>query len=307
MVSTELSSEPLEADELRALAGLWRASLDLDDGKQSFTCALGVFGKLRVFGDLPLLAQVDSCRWDASSVGSAGPGSVSINLQIGPWTLTGGGERNGLRCSFVSGSVFEGSFDDPVYVGSFKIALASAEVGDEELPALEERHRERLNLRPAPPSKFRRDSFAGQWRLLLALEGEAPCIRDVELKKDLRTFSNEGKPTLAGSWGMWDSTSKENGWEWSAQKKSGTHLWLRVDRDKSSSTLRGIADLPVRESFSLYGVPVLDSPEAEFAARIDAGATTDRVDGRVYFGTTGMGGAWALGGNFSLIRRGLSQ
>ena len=47
---------------------------------------------------------------------------------------------------------------------------------------------------------------------------------------------------------------------------AGTHLWLRVERDQSTATLTGIGGLPVRESFSMWGRPVLGSVEAELAS-----------------------------------------
>jgi hypothetical protein len=36
------SEQPLDEEELQALAGLWRASLDLDDGERELTCHLDV-------------------------------------------------------------------------------------------------------------------------------------------------------------------------------------------------------------------------------------------------------------------------
>jgi hypothetical protein len=60
----------------------------------------------------------------------------------------------------------------------------------------------------------------------------------------------------------------------------GTHLWMRVERDRSTSTLTGIGGLTgVHESFSLWAKPQLDSLQAELAARAGgyvAGGANDR-------------------------------
>ena len=84
----------------------------------------------------------------------------------------------------------------------------------------------------------------------------------------------------------------------------GTHLWLRIDREKSEEVLgEGIAGLQTQQSFSLLGEPVLDSFEAELSARALGGGVTDRVDGHAILGSRDM---WAnenwWGGEFSLIR-----
>lgn len=79
--------------------------------------------------------------------------------------------------------------------------------------------------------------------------------------------------------------------------QAGSHLWLRV-----ISTLRGIGDLPVRESFSLWGRPVLGSVEAELSSRTEEGAArVDRCDGNVFFGTS-SDREYVLAGSFTLMR-----
>ena len=86
-------------------------------------------------------------------------------------------------------------------------------------------------------------------------------------------------------------------------KLAGTHLWLRVERDKSTGTLEGIGGLPVRESFSMWGAPVLGSLEAQLrAATQSAGkSTADQVDGFIYFGAA-SDLEHTVGGRFSLSR-----
>ena len=87
----------------------------------------------------------------------------------------------------------------------------------------------------------------------------------------------------------------------SSSSAQGTHVWLRVIRDSCTSTLRGMGGLPVHESFSLYGKPVLSSLEAELSARSAEGSSADRVEGLAYFGTS-ADREYVVAGRFSLIR-----
>lgn len=85
-------------------------------------------------------------------------------------------------------------------------------------------------------------------------------------------------------------------------QRSGSALWLKVDRDRCSETLRGIADLPLRESFTAWGKPQL-SLEAELGARMGKRAqgalvSLDRVQGRLMVGEVER----VTFGMFSLMR-----
>ena len=64
---------------------------------------------------------------------------------------------------------------------------------------------------------------------------------------------------------------------------------MKVERDRCTATLRGLADLPVHESFSLWGKlapPAGAGLEAQLASRTSRGGTTDEASGIVYFGTS---------------------
>ena len=69
---------------------------------------------------------------------------------------------------------------------------------------------------------------------------------------------------IAGTWGVYDaylrSVSGRASKTDTAPKRAGTHLWIRVDRDKSTATLTGMGGLPVRESFSMWGRPRTPNP-----------------------------------------------
>mmetsp|Transcript_21598 Transcript_21598/g.63867 ORF Transcript_21598/g.63867 Transcript_21598/m.63867 type:complete len:178 (+) Transcript_21598:23-556(+) len=103
------AEQPLGEEELQALAGVWRASLDLDDGQRDLTCHLDVSGRLTSSeSDLP----VWNANWQAAAVGEGGP--VKLRMRLGNLQLSGKGERAGvLRCALVTGHVLEGD-DEPV-------------------------------------------------------------------------------------------------------------------------------------------------------------------------------------------------
>jgi len=66
-------------------------------------------------------------------------------------------------------------------------------------------------------------------------------------------------PSLGGHWGVWGAGLAKGASEMGVLRE-GTHLWMRVERDRSTSTLDGMGGLRgVRESFSLWGQPQLDS------------------------------------------------
>jgi len=215
--------------------------------------------------------------------------------------LEGTGERSGLRCMSLKGSVLEGR-DDPCCVGAFDMTLVLPTSQD--VAALEERHQARVDARPAPPLSFRLDGFVGRWRLLLSLDDEdSPAIFAISLDGN-RSFTSEtsaNEQVLAGSWGLYTKgyrSRPDGGASGSSIQPIGSSLWLKINRDKSSETFKGIADLPVRENFHLWGKPKLESFEAELAARTEAGGTSDRVDGVLWVGAVER----AYFGRFSLLR-----
>ena len=285
------SMRALDIEEVAALAGVWRADLDLDTGVQQSNLHLDAAGRVHTTDD----AQFNICRgttwtsarWSASLASSEAEGVVAFTLQLGILCLEGRGVRNGLRCTTLSGSCLEGG-DEPCCVGTFTLTLALPTTTD--VSDLEKQHQARLMKRPAPPPTFRRSGFVGRWRLLLSMDsnqagGDAPPAYFALLLHEDRSFSSEGGPhTLAGTWGVWGQGS--------FVQPQGTSLWLKVNRDRCSETFRGLADLPLRESFSLWGKPLTESLEAEIQARTPHGGTVDRVDGRlccgeverVYFG-----------------------
>ena len=121
-----------------------------------------------------------------------------------------------------------------------------------------------------------------------------PAYFSIRLDSD-RTFRSEGaQQLLAGTWGV---LSKSGGGRASYIQQHGSSFWLEVKRDRCSETLRGIADLPLRESFVLWGKPMLGL-EAELQARLGAGCNVDRVDGRMSCGDVER----VFFGRFSLLR-----
>lgn len=290
-------SQPLETEELEALAGVWSTTLDLDDGARRVSLHLDKNGHVNT-ADASLPFNIchgetsTSATWTASAVPESD--KFKIKLQLGVLYLEGKGKRKGLRCSTMRGSVLEGG-SEPCCVGGFEMRMSLPTTSD--VTKLQERHQARIDARPAPPLSFARSSFVGRWRLLLAIDDDGPpAYFTIRMDAD-RTFTSEGsEQTIAGYWGMYarDSHSASG---WSAIQPNGSSLWLKVLRDRSSETLRGLADLPVRNDFNLWGKPSVDSIEGELAARAGEG-TSDRVDGRLWVGAVER----AYFGRFSLLR-----
>jgi len=290
---------PLESEEVEALAGIWRAELDLDDGAKSISLFLDANGKVRA-ADESVLPDANICQgttwsdqWRVTAVPEGD--TVSLKLSLGVLYLEGKGTRQGLRCSSVAGSVLEGK-EDPCCVGSFRMGLVMPSGGWDRsvIKSLEDRHEARVLRRPAPPIAFSRSGFAGRWRMLLSMD-ELPFNFCVRLHDNLTWTSEGGEQTLAGSWGVWSSSEGKG----SYIQAQGSSLWLKVDRNRCSETMRGIAGMPQRESFTLWGKPLL-SFEEELGARMGAagGATADRVQGRLSVGEVER----AFFGMFSLMR-----
>jgi len=317
---------PLEHEESHAWAGIWRCRLDLDEGLWQGSLHLDAKGHVTLAASddsTPLAAMRDAKtvqdQWwvssstanEASTTGNEDAAVVAVKMQIGILTLEGKGTRTGIRPSGeVSGSVHHPRHS-PCCVGRFKKQLEMP-LGD--LPALEAKHKARVNARPAPPLSFARRSFAGRWKILISMDanqagGDSPpasfALR-LELPSDdgrPGTFTSEGSgQRLAGSWGVWMPSGVEGASKGSFIQRSGSALWLKVDRDRCSETLRGIADLPLRESFTAWGKPQL-SLEAELGARMGKRAqgalvSLDRVQGRLMVGEVER----VTFGMFSLMR-----
>ena len=338
-----LEGAPLDFEELQALSGTWSAHLDLEDdeglgvtdadGVRCLTLHLEVRALELGGGHRTPLHTTDdtvgtalNLAWEATEVGSSpdvrrqptASSRVEVRMVMGSWVLEGTGERVGLRCGALRGRVLRGADED--FMGNFELLPSLPAVAEAELPALEEDWLRRLDTRPAPPPRYPLAGFGGRWRCLLALDGLPPAIFTLQLRvakvSTMRVgkFRSEGGTKLiAGGWGVYDaylrSVSGRASKTDTAPKLAGTHLWLRVDRDQSTATLAGIGGLPVRESFSMWGQPMLDTMEAELASRVALAASApaapvamvQRVDGFAYFGAT-SDLEHAVAGRFSLNR-----
>ena len=308
--------------------------MDLDDGFKELTLALDSKGSV-TSTDENMFRRGAWERWEAKAdAGEDASREVRFTLRLGPWLLDGKGTRpadGGLRCSVVRGSVLEGS-DDPCCVGRFEMTLTLPEADtDTELPALEASHQARLDSRPGPPPRFSKGSFLGPWNLLLAMDGGGPEDEDVDATNAAApslfavrlgedgTFASSSPPAgssavpqgddappaavLGGRWGVWDASETDKRLQRGPSTLSalGTHVWLRVERDRCSSTLRGLAGLPVHEGFSLWGKPAVASAQAELQARSKSGGRSDLASGHCYFGTS-ADREWCMAGRFSLMR-----
>lgn len=285
------SKKPLEVEELEALAGFYQANLCLDDGDRDLSLHLHPSGIVHTTDDAAFSTYTASTQWDCFAVPESS--EISLRLQLGNLYLEGKGEREGLRCVVFKGNVLEGR-DSPCCVGSFSMSLVLPTIAD--VGALEERHRARIESRPAPPMSFARDGFVGQWRLMLSVDSDSPpAYFTIGLNADRSFSSVGGEQKLAGMWGVY---AKSDGGKWSSIQPAGSSLWLKVEREACSETLKGVADLPVRQSFNLWGRPLLESMEAELAARTPEGTKADRVDGQLWIGNVER----AYFGRFSLMR-----
>ena len=166
--------ERLSSEEVQALAGVWRADLDLDDGAQTLSLHLDAQGGVHP-AERSLPFNIcngehgwSSARWECRAVRESS--TVHLKLQLGVLYLEGTGERDGLRCKTLKGSVCEGG-DDPCYVGSFELSLVLPTSND--VAVLQERHQARVDARPAPPLAFKLESFVGRWRMLVSLDGDS--------------------------------------------------------------------------------------------------------------------------------------
>ena len=300
-----------------ALAGIWRADLELDDGDDMISMHLAVpkfqvgtevpdeaFGKVYLMNDTPLRPWSNICdsgssaaRWSAYRLvraGAEGDQEMQLQLQLGNLYLEGRGKRDGFRCSSFEGTVLEGG-EDPYVVGRFSMHLSLPIVS--EIDALQKRYQQRIASRPAPPIIYSRSSYVDTWRLLLSLDDDSPpAYFPVQLAQDGSWQSVGTEETLGGKWGV----SSREGHGMSTVTPAGSHMWLQVDSKRCTETLRGLAGLPVRSDFELEGKPVIETEEQELAARASGGAEAraDRVDGHLCVGSVER----AYFGSFRLLR-----
>lgn len=303
-----------------ALAGVWRADLELDDGDDIISMHLAVpkfqvgtevpdeaFGKVYLMDDTPLRPWSNICekgsssaRWSAHRLvraGAEGDHEMQLQLQLGNLHLEGRGERDDFRCSAFEGTVLEGG-EDPYVVGRFSMRLSLPIVSD--IDALHRRYQQRIASRRAPPLIYSRSSFVDTWRLLLSLDEDSPpAYFPIELSPDGSWQTVGTEQTLAGTWGV-SSRDPHLGRGMSTVTPAGSHMWLQVHSKRCTETLRGLAGLPVRSDFQLEGEPVIETEAQELAARASGGAEAraDRVDGYLCVGSVER----AYFGSFRLLR-----
>ena len=317
-------SHLLTIEEYKALAGIWRAELELDDGDSSTTLHLAVPLSSAEFGGKVQSTTVPSGphdTWFVEHSIRAGDSedSLCLSLQLGALLLEGRGERHGLRCCSFVGTVLEGYTHDPCMVGRFSMQLSLPIASD--LAALEQQHELRLDSRQPLPLTYPRSGFIGQWRLDLAVdEDEPPASMPVELLADGSWQSVGMEQRMGGTWGMLtmyqhahaDCTEEYSGW--STMQPAGSSMWLKVHRARCTETLRGLAGLPVRSDFLLTGAPVFETAEGELAARATAltagevgravtAVMPDVICGRLWEGSIER----AYFGHFRLVREGSAQ
>jgi hypothetical protein len=301
----------------RGHAGLWRGSLDLEDGLQNIGCTFSPnSGKCKI---VPLDGSAfKKCSWDVH-IEESGDRNVDtkrlvFRVKFGDLILEGVGTyaSSALRCTSVEGSVLEGA-EEPVYVGKFKLDLLMPDIPNQELQELQALHKARLDMQPRP-SRFRRGAFVGKWKLfvLFSLEKEEITpVLTIELDKNGRFSSTgqEGSPgtnlSIGGSWAVVDPAVKREGVTNAKTKLNrgfgsetlqlGTHIRLRIERDRSKG-------LPAfQEPYSLWGKPELVSLEEELMSRSGGGSGyADSVKGNVYLGIGTR--EWVSAGGFRLVR-----
>ncbi|EOD38994.1 hypothetical protein EMIHUDRAFT_466724 [Emiliania huxleyi CCMP1516] len=298
----------LEPEELEALSGVWKAELRLDDGDRTLTWRLAASGRVRGLDE-----NEEGVWWADSAPTESAQQRVTVSLRVRDWTILAVGERTGLRCTQLGGAVLEGA-EDPCHVGECDLTLALADIGSDGLGDLEACSPRPFvsPLPPPPPPPVTRRAFVGRWRMLIDMEGGAPLSYAVVLRPGgtFRTVGGgEGEAAvLGGRWAVWGRGMAKGVAEWGVLPE-GTHLWMRVERDASTSTLAGIGGLAgVHESFSLWSEPSLSSPASELAALAGAysssagerGASVASCSGAAYFGTASN--EYYRAGRCSMIR-----
>lgn len=224
----------LAQEEVKALAGLWRAQLEFND-RYNTHLALYLEPSGRVLpmdNALPYNLDEDSVTWSwwcadrAVVAGAEGDNELSLSLQLGHLKFEGRGERIDFRCStFVGEVVYEGADNDPVGTFSMQLSLPmKTSVAD-----LEERYRERIASRPPPPPAFAFDEFVGWWFMGLT-EYEAPgtVFFPAEFEDDGTWRSVRTMPILTGAWGVCDGAPDSHGLGPDVQP-TGSNVWLTLD------------------------------------------------------------------------------
>ena len=295
----------LADEEYKALAGVWRMDLDLDDGDAAMSMHLaaptsqGAAANGKVCPaqeEMPFNLGRDwsTARWAAHRTvraGEEGDDELGLSMSLpGNVYLEGRGQRrDDFRCSTFDGTVFEGG-EDPCVVGSFEMELSLPIHSD--TSELEARYHSRIASRPMPPLTFSSAGFVGPWRLELAVdEGAPPVDFHIQLHADRSWQSVGTEHTLAGAWGLrTDDDADASGV--ADTHAAGSRVWLKVQRERSTESLIGIAGLPVRSDFDMWGKPIL-TLEQEIAARValsggapeaNAPAVAHRVDGLLSVG-----------------------
>jgi hypothetical protein len=299
-------SPQLAQEEYLALAGIWRAEFELEDGEMAVTLCLAPpsphpldrsfpsegkvhtveenlpsedFYPSMLFGSALCALQhgvaCGSAHWSANRLvraGSPGDDALCVSLRLGTMFLEGRGERRGLRCRTFVGRVFdEGSYPYGHSLGRFTLRL-SLPIKMDALD-LERRYQHRVASRGPPPLVYTAPSFVGCWRLVLAIEEEGPhatrwFVFPVELRADGSWQSKGTEETLAGRWGMY----ARGGWDggWSTTESVGSNVWLRVQREQCSESSRGIAGLPIPCGFTLSGRPIIETEVQQLGAELTA-------------------------------------
>ena len=156
------------AEEFKALAGVWRADLKLDEQQTSLSLHLATPRGNTDFPHSGAVHFVDYhlpsahedadgwfCAWWSANrpyhAGTPGDGTLCLSLQLGNLFLEGVGSRQGdFRCDSFIGRVmckFEGS-DDLCQVGRFSMQLSLPSKADTTL--LEKRYLNRIKSNPSP-------------------------------------------------------------------------------------------------------------------------------------------------------------
>ena len=202
----------LATEEFQALAGVWRADLQLNDEDVTISLHLADPKHETEFppgGDvfpiedsLPFSVRQHelnwrSARWSVSRyvyAGQQGDDILGLSVQLGNLALEGRGQRAGLRCRAFVGKVYETS-DVPKVIGRFSLQLALPIKAD--TLALEKQYQQRISARSAPPRDAdgdeRCDVLSNLLRACAVAAEEAQLMEDCESGDDLacETLSRE--------------------------------------------------------------------------------------------------------------------
>ena len=293
----------LAQEEIKAIAGVWSASLKFEARYSSdLNLYLEPSGRVVPMDDsLPYNLQAEDLGWSWWSAdrsvpaGALGDDLILLSLQLGHLRLNGRGQRVDFRVDHFSGEVhYEGADDDPVGEFTMKLTLPMKTSCTE----LEATYRRRIALRPPPPPTFAFSGFAGRWQMGLS-EYDSPgsLYFPVVLCAD-GTWRSEGTdPELVGSWGVSSGGEASHGIGAEAQQ-AGSHLWLTISSADSADTFLG--GRPTRGLDGAYGLEkqLMEKQPAEGEPGVGAAAddgdggdgggskdVANRVDGRMWQGS----------------------